>query len=980
MDERTPGIRQVGILLAGLGAFSGCRTPPPPTPSPEPSVQQKALPPEVAQAIPPTRSIDNRPYELIWSPRREIRDALIDFEFVLGWSAEAGSGLSVSFDRSQEQQLWGKFVGKLGFHGLSENGRIDLRPPEPIKMNKHFDSVNLWVYGHAETEDRAGPHLWIQVEDAAGKVFDIELGKIEWGEWGLVHTKISPAMRSAVEHPCSFVGFRFEGCQAEQEIAYYLDSLSFYTESLGALAIPDLPRPNLPPEQAPALGLRGGGESLPFPIVEDTVLPPAGSERRSVEIVQADRAGIAWTSQGGDGALGFRFDPASLADGVEILWKDESAGRILVGSGVRSGATNEPQLTVVRSERDGVYVAYDDGLSIQFWVRGRSLVVDMRRRGGGSSGYDLGCYAGPREWREVDVPGVQPLATVGWLEAEDGSRDPLFISAAVDGYRSNATEIYGTVTDDDPVTSWGGVRYRARTDDQRLDLQERVVVTVAPELDDVLPAVANPPGAFTGELAERIWVDSSGPASYEEELTRTLRLGGWGITNVLQCHLQACWQDGFESSTLRTNAAPRRGGDAALQSFLQAQQDAGWWTALYMNPTQIHPLNANWREDVLLRGDDGAWVEGVPAHYRTKAPLAVALQNKLSRVVTEKFGQDATYVHALTAEAPWNYVDFDARVPGAGSLAQALYGVGELLSAEEEAVLGDGGMEGMYAGLMDGFLVQHDERMMRPYLPLFYLQRLAPLAVSFGAGDVLKDGDWGVSVDRAMAAQLAYGSLGRLAPEAAGPLLQCRSYYAMLPIQRRYAGRIPNRIAYWSGEHFLNTSEAIVSGHLARSQIYLLYEDVLEVWVNGSATEDWEVRVGRDQWILPPYGWVAVGPDLLAVSARIGEGRVDYVEDRGTVYYDGRGRREPFRDVASATPLVVHRDGSGVSVHDLTGGGMLAVGESLGVAEERSAEIMVTSGEGEGAIPHPFEWCEGMLLIRGETGVGERYRIEVGEK
>lgn len=94
----------------------------------------------------------------------------------------------------------------------------------------------------------------------------------------------------------------------------------------------------------------------------------------------------------------------------------------------------------------------------------------------------------------------------------------------------------------------------------------------------------------------------------------------------------------------------------------------------------------------------------------------------------------------------------------------------------------------------------------------------------------------------------------------------------MRDLQKRYLLQAPERIAYWDGGGWISSSEAIQNGAYLRSQIYINYPGAVEVWVNGSAHEDWTLRVGRDHWRLPPFGWLAVGPDFLEARRSVRDG------------------------------------------------------------------------------------------------------------
>jgi len=160
-------------------------------------------------------------------------------------------------------------------------------------------------------------------------------------------------------------------------------------------------------------------------------------------------------------------------------------------------------------------------------------------------------------------------------------------------------------------------------------------------------------------------------------------------------------------------------------------------------------------------------------------------------------------------------------------------------------------------------------------------------------------------LDEYLAAQIAYGHAGVVLDELPNRLLTCRSYFMMRSIQQLFSGQAPTRIAYWNGAHFLSTSKAIQAGIHEQAQLYVLYPNQLEIWINGHPTSSWEVRVGREKWRLPSFGWVAQAPGFLELSVEVEGRRLDYVQTSDSIYYDGRGRTAPFRQIASEKPIVI---------------------------------------------------------------------------
>ena len=250
----------------------------------------------------------------------------------------------------------------------------------------------------------------------------------------------------------------------------------------------------------------------------------------------------------------------------------------------------------------------------------------------------------------------------------------------------------------------------------------------------------------------------------------------------------------------------------------------------------------------------GGWHRTSDGLFAIKPTKALSWQDTLSSQIALKFSPSATVVDGRFASVPWMMTDFDARVPGAGSYAHSYYCYGELLSRNLQYINGptvlSGAVEWLYAGLVDAHLAYDSDPALtlnNPYLPIFYLTKIHPLSSGIGVGSFAsffknstdKRTSPSTRIDQYLAAQIAYGRLGRLANASFDKSLICRSYYMMQQLQVRYAKKLPLRIAYWNGDQILTTSEALASQTYLRSQLYFNYPGDLELWVNGSNNEDW---------------------------------------------------------------------------------------------------------------------------------------------
>jgi len=93
--------------------------------------------------------VGERPIEMVWANRTtDTRPPLIDFEDLTGWTVEARNA-EARLIQSREQQIWGRYTGKLVYRRTSEAPSVILRPPRPVRITAPFDCVNfldLWEF------------------------------------------------------------------------------------------------------------------------------------------------------------------------------------------------------------------------------------------------------------------------------------------------------------------------------------------------------------------------------------------------------------------------------------------------------------------------------------------------------------------------------------------------------------------------------------------------------------------------------------------------------------------------------------------------------------------------------------------------------------------------------------------------------------------------------------------------------------------
>lgn len=963
------GVRAFLRFIPALLLFSsGCalfrRPPPPPAPDRPPLID--------------TDQADRRPPEIRWSNRKQEGPVFLDFERVIGWTVEVKGQGDGHFSRTREYQLWGPHIGRLELRDMAGGDRVQVQPPVLMPVPEQFDTVDLWVsLGEPDqTRPIEGPGLEMLalLVDAEGRSVEVEMGSLDRRGWTLLHRRLDAEPYQDLRHPCRFAGFEVRGSSASGSEVLYLDSLSIYRERLPALFF--RPRPALSRSLEPGrdAGLHSGPEQLEIPVGEDGILPPVERDRFTATIERRDsicRLGV----QQKDEHLVYELNDDTGLGEVRIIWNDTEVATWR-GAGVLTESPAE-RISVFRQEGRSLRIVYDNGAEVLLFTRGWALVADLRSRGGSARAFQAGRFQAHGSSRLLPIamaPGTESGAPPVWtFRAEDGDGPDLFGAGWFDWTRSAASELSQSVTwTEDEGIRLGEARYLPLTEGHRNDLFERFVLVVASDVAEVLPVVPHPPGLHAQDAVPLLGVRSHTADTYGEELDRCLGLVARGISQVAYCAGAWTWRDANESGGLRIRAAPGKGGDAPLQAFIADLQQLGWTVGLSQNLRDLHPINAYWDPDAVQRLPLGTWRRAAPAHFALKAPRAVEWQAEVGEHLMETYGSRATLMAEHTMLPPWTLTDYDGRVPGAGSYLQTYLCYAEMLRDESARLDGPvyaaGNLPWLYAGLADGLVMMYAPTapvVNEPYLPLFALQRLQPLAVRVGLGDrsqfihPLPDMDETAWTDRYLAAQIAYGHAGVVLDFELRPDTACRSYFMMQDLQQQYLLKKPIRMAYHDGEHLVSPSEALAGPAWERSQLYLQYPGDLEIWINGSLDQNWTVRVDRDAWTLPPGGWVARALDFFELSGLVSGARRDVVDTPARLYADGRGDPAPFRGVGSAGPLLVERQSKTAwRVLDLTGVGTFTLHPACGLPGVPTA---FTVDEVEGAVPRP-----GVLEAAGE--------------
>jgi hypothetical protein len=910
------------------------------------------------------QQVGQQPYEMTWVQREENPKTLVDFEDLTGWKLELYDGASGELRRSREQQMWGQYVAKILYSGTRPESRVIARPPKPIPIPERFESIEIWGYGNrwGSIKDDTTPPAGVSVLvlDARGKEFTIQLADINWKQWWLIHRKVPAKVLKEIVFPASFSGIEIAKSTNEGPRYFFCDSLAFYTEELKPLKFHPQPKRNLRPYRGQIVGTNTGPGTLPFPTREETILPENFEKDFQVTVRQVERTRFELRYKGRDASVTYDYRPqkGSLSE-LTVSVNGGPAFQPLEGGGVRfadtpEGRVSEGELISAAVVGEVVEASFRHGsrqvdYKLRLWQK--SVVLDVWCDGGEATELSFGRVVGVSQPKPLIVPFITYQSSNPRVLMSGGKSKPVFTSVWFDWYRTNASEPYmgaePKVTADSAEIN-GGMRYIAKTDGLRNNLYERIFITNSPLYEETLPTIPNPPSLRQEEGKQVLWYEPQWLApleTWQKDYQRCRQVRSYGLDKIMQHSHEVTWRDEGDSFTLRLRAAPQKGGDAMLQWYTKAVNDLGWLSGTYTNYCDFAPVNTNWDPDQVQRTPDGEWRRAWARTYALKPAKAVEYDEYYAKRIKEKYGTKMGYTDVHTAVLPWRYVDYDTRVPGAGTFAATFYAYGQLLLNDQKVygpTQSEGTFQWMYAGLEAGTCAwtystpeAFVNLLTHPVDVSFQLKKIHPLQAGYGMGDIGSnylerlDEKWQKSpkrreyLDLFLATGIAYGNMGWLVmPEefpdsqAFGIEAMARSYYMMQQLQQQYAFVLPKTIEY-ADRHgkFLTPTQAHVTSVINDSRLHVVYENGTELYVNRSTSGVWMVRDPSGKPVeLPVTGWLAFNlkNNLYEISADVGGRRIDYVRAPEYEFLDGRGQWVEYGNLGVTGSVALRQRSGGV--------------------------------------------------------------------
>lgn len=922
-----------------------------------------------------------------------------------GWTLELIGGAQGELRASRARPLWEEISARLVM--ASSEGMLRLVPPAPIALSDGWNTVTLWAYLWNESRRRSvagpfSPQAFAQVADESGELHTIALPRISaagvkrhWNLWqapratpdwspsvllgdvadialdrdtleGATHLHSGGDGNGRIDGSGEFVALLVQPPRRmiDPQVELFVDSLSFHR---APEARPERPGP------APVPG-----------VLDATVTPTADGV--TTEVVRDGEAFI-FRSVGEDGTLEFGYEPrtGTLGD-ITASWNGGEAFAPMSGGGLRLAAVGEDGQPAEGCElldcgRDGESVIARLRLSgggvsteVRYSLRavGRALEVGIEESEGMAAALDFGRVEGVSEARSISVPYMvlDGRAIFRCNEPRVVLADGLFVGGMLDWHRSDGAQWLGA-DGSDPARLLGGSRYDPLTDGRRRPLRETVYVAVSPKIEDVLPEVPHAASPYRARFARHFYVMTGSPYPGFVEMNDR-----FGLERCVYNHHGSTWAAIADNHFMVARAREEIHGK--LPAFSASLRERGHLFGLIMMYTGLSPMSALWDEGRLALQPSGYWQFDWFNLYAADHGWLTQVHSRQEAQIHELYGTDVYYYDTHTARDPANPVNFRVEADGAGTARSVWASSARIFAQTRERgrlSISEGRRRWLYAGLTDadyGTLEGHAPPWQREPLVDFDLLRLHRLGVTVGhlnffgynAGGPPEGHPslTGEGFDQERAFAVAFGHCVMQHGVPPGDYSEMlTSYYLMMPVQRVLAASDVEQIAYFDGERFLSTSDALRADVVRDGRLRVRYAGGVEVHVHYAAEGDWTIA----GYTLPPYGWVVTGSEVLAFAARVNGAPVQYARCREWIFMD-TGDGVASVDGLTVRGAVVIRPGDALEVMPVGGYGKLNAGSPLWREEIEPAHFEQIAAD---------RGCAEVAVDRATFGITEQPRV-----
>ena len=881
-----------------------------------------------ASNIDPTPDRRNLPPFRATAGRKPLHKPLFDFEDLTGWKVRTYKRIAnAEFVRSQDDRLWDDYTGKLTItldKVYDPSKRVvALIPPKPLVINEPFDYVELWVSAQNWAQGGNRPRAIIVFKGADGEVIELDTTSREhpfiyWSGWSAIVKKLHKVPKL----PATIEEIKITGFTGTMDNLLYFDNLAVFKapEKIPAEAI-EIPTWD-------ELGIKNADSGVAMPAASAKGQPIAVRKQGNAYSFTAQNPKIVWNYT----PLTGTFADITVAGNARPVRPMDKGGFRFVKKDGSNIEPDDPKLTSIllkcESTADSVTSHWQwkyDGApiettAIKLTAKGHTLSVSLTAAEGAVNQVVFG------EATSANNPIITTVPY--WVTLGGAPTNPavmysagLVFSEFVDIYASRSSELFGgsKKTGDVSAQLNGGVRYNKKTDGTRNPVKEIFHVTVSDKVEDVLPHIPNPPNS-TNEITQHgiwmsfAWYDTMPMPDYFERCYRRQKLlYDYGIRNAFVRDHQSLNRQyapkrrgGFES--MITEICPDVGGDEPARDYFQrCIKEFGYRMGLYSNYTLLDPTNLNegkdWRFALDSNGDP-RYGSGDARMF--KYAYMLECQRRLNANLKRKFNTNLSYPDQYTCRAPWEYTDYDARVPEAGSFNPVLRVFAASMLQEKkdfEVTLSEGIMQWPLAGYVDSYSQPGSKD--DPLFPEFQLRELHVLGNDCATHLSWPNNRAPGAIDHLLTMTLGCGNIAHIygvglatnngAPPKSLTYPMLKSYYAMVQAQKHYANYPVEKILYHLNGKMLTATEVLAQNAVAHGQVYTKYTSGFEIWANANKTENWEITVNGNKHLLPPDGYYMYGKGMSEGGSEIVDGRrVDSLKGDLWLFANGNGKDIDF--------------------------------------------------------------------------------------
>ena len=855
-----------------------------------------------------------------------------DADGISGWTASNGGVLS----ETSITKLWGEKVTQLTF---PKGGNVTVRPGKELIIKEKVDGIDFYMYGPLNGGVGALPGVTLEIVDAKKMIHRVKLSGAgsRWAQqrwWGVC----AGLLPENLNYPIQLKSIRFSKLTTKVKN----DFLCF--DRIGAFKLNKVEL------------VDSSKTKNPFPLTEDGIMP-IGMKKDAVNRAAKQGGSYVFSYEGKDAKIAYTYTPQSgnLSDitvtvngktfqpavnggilakvnGVEFLPGSKDVEAKLI----KQNMENQRLSTVWQLSNKNATFQFEQN----FWIKGKSLAVETRALSDGGYAFDCGKTENTPDPRLIQLTYLNNR----WNYPQILVTNDYFVSVFLDWFYSDASELLESPTRQSNVDGvqvynktsakiLGGSNYKPLTNGKRNRIYEKMYITVSPELHDVMPQINHPKSRMldvTGQLvcSTRAYPVQGNIKHVDEEVAMWQKFHDYGVSDIFVRFHMGLQRTPVESNniSLHLGGGYQNGADEAVLRLGNGLKPLLKRIGLYNDNRVIHAFSGPMFFDynVLMRDSDNTFVGGWDGIFRPKSGAQLAIHKKHSTILRQKFpALNGQYLDELSNAPPWADVDYDANTPGAGKFATTLRDYSLVAWHQTENFDGPIWSEGcasyFWAGVLDlNYAVSNDTKRGLPLIVDYKLMRMNPLSNYTGS-------DWPIlhapNVDHLIANEIACGNIGHLARSKENPMPwqgravimknyenPVKSYFMIRQVQEYFSGQIPSRIEYDIDGKLMTASEMLKGNFKPSNKIHTVYPNGLQTWVNHNPAGNWVVNADGEEFVLPPYGHVAIVPDELLQYTAIKDGHtVSYSRGKYYTYLDGRGETTEFPEMTAAYTYVIRQ-------------------------------------------------------------------------